>query len=113
MTSSVTPLNSQIIAISNPSFSFIFGGISNFPSNGQSYSRVCGRINAYQFGTPSAFGPSVLGNPGLEGVYLEGVSLTYGDAGSRRHIWSFANALLENDPNYQSDLLEHVCSCMH
>ena len=82
-----------------------------FPFNGQSYSRVCGRINAYQSGTPSAFRPSVLGgNPGLEGVYLEGVSLTYGDAGSRRHIWSFATALFENDPNYQS-FLQDVCFC--
>ena len=81
-----------------------------FPSNGQSYSRVCGRVNAYQFGSPSAFEQGVLGNPGLEGVYLDGVSLTYGDAGSRRHIWSFATALYENNPNYQNEL-QHVCSC--
>ena len=81
-----------------------------FPSNGQSYSRVCGRVNAYQFGSPSAFYQSIRGNHGLEGAYLDGVSLTYGDAGSRRHIWSFATALFENDPNYQS-YLQHVCSC--
>ena len=83
---------------------------ANFPSNGRSYSRVCGRLNAYMKGSPSAFEPSIVGNPGLEGVYLEGVSLTHGTAGSRQHIWSFANALFETDLNYNS-YTRHVCSC--
>lgn len=81
-----------------------------FPSNGVSFSLVCGRVIAYQKGSVSAFFPSLEGrSPGLEGVYIEGVSLTRGPAGSRQHIWSFANALFENNngvftaPNY--------CSC--
>ena len=69
-----------------------------FPSNGISYSRVCGRVNAIQRGSPDAFQPSIKGrNPGLEGVYIDGVSLTHGAAGSRQHIWSFVAALYEEE----------------
>ena len=84
---------------------------ASFPSGGRSYSRVCGRINAYQQGSPSAFEPSIQGrNPGLEGVYIEGVSLTHGAAGSRQHIWTFAAALAETG----SAITRHpywTCSC--
>ena len=67
-----------------------------FTSNGASYSRVCGRINAFQKGTHDAFYASIEGrNPGLEGVYIDGISLTHGAAGSRQHIWTFATALTE------------------
>ena len=80
-----------------------------FPSNGSSYSRVCGRINAIQKGAPDAFNPSIQGrNPGLEGVYIDGVSLTHGAAGSRQHIWTFAAALYENNPSYTP---AWVCQC--
>ena len=61
-----------------------------FPSNGQSYSRVCGRVIAYQKGTPNGFESG-----SLESAYLEGVSLTHGAAGSRQHIWSFVAAYHE------------------
>ena len=77
-----------------------------FPSGGRSYSRVCGRINAYQKGTPDALQASIGGNVGLEGVYIDGVSLTHGAAGSRQHIWSFAAALHENSYNRAV-----ACSC--
>lgn len=66
-----------------------------FPSNGRSYSRVCGRIVAYQQGNTIAFNPSILGNPGLENIYIDGISLTHGAAGSRQHIWSFVTAFVE------------------
>ena len=82
-----------------------------FPSNGQSYSRVCGRVIGYQKGSTDAFFPSVDGrSPGLEGVYIEGVSLTHGPAGSRQHIWSFVAALYETDPNYAIAPF-YVCPC--
>ena len=84
---------------------------TTFPSNGRSYSRVCGRVNAYQSGSPNAFSPSVQGSfsPGrLEDVYVDGVSLTHGTAGSRQHIWTFAAALYETDPN---PLLNTICPC--
>ena len=77
-----------------------------FPSNGSSYSHVCGRINALQFGTPEAFINSIQGrNPGLEGDYVCGVSLTHGAAGSRQHIWTFAAAQSDSAANNQ------VCPC--
>ena len=78
---------------------------ATFPSSGRSYSHVCGRVYAYEKGSPSAFEPSIAGN-GLEDVYIEGVSLTHGAAGSRQHIWTFAAALVEiGGPAFW------ICSC--
>ena len=80
-----------------------------FPLTGSSYSRVCGRVNAIQRGSLDAFSPSLEGrNPGLEGVYIDGVSLTHGAAGSRQHIWTFAAAVYETDPSYNPVI---VCPC--
>ena len=82
-----------------------------FPSSGSSYSRVCGRVNAIHRGTPDAFFPFYReGNNRIDSVYLDGLSLTHGSAGSRQHIWTFAAALLENDPNY-AGLSLNVCPC--
>ena len=36
-----------------------------FPSTGQSYSHVCGRVTAYQSGRPNAFNPGVLIQPSV------------------------------------------------
>ena len=81
-----------------------------FPTNDISYSRVCGRVIAYMLGTPSAFYPSFSGR-GLEDVYNEGIFITHGPAGSRRHIWSFA-AALDDDPQttYGS---QYSCPCSY
>ena len=54
------------------------------------YDQMCGKIFAYQYGTPNAFRNS---GP-VDGVYLDGISLTYG-RGPRKHIWFFAAALDE------------------
>ena len=81
---------------------------TTFMSNGHSYSRVCGRIIGYQEATTDAFDPSNSANPGLEGAYIDGLSLTHGAAGSRQHIWSFASALYEADPNYRTTW---TCPC--
>ena len=59
---------------------------------------------AYQHATPSAF--TVSGSPGLEGVYVDGVSLTHGAEGSRQHIWTFAAALYKTGPDAR-----YVCPC--
>ena len=80
-----------------------------FPSNGASYSRVCGRINAFQQGSTSAFDQHANGNNiGLDGPYVEGVSVTHGAAGSRQHIWTFATALYEASTSYDPS---YVCAC--
>ena len=72
------------------------------PTFSRLYSRVCGRISAYQIGSTEAFthkaAASEIGAP-----YLDGVSLSHGGEGSVAvHIWSFAAALDETgDPSYR------------
>ena len=50
------------------------------------YSKVCGRIIAYQFGSTNAF----FSRLDINSHYVDGVSLTHGDP--RQHIWTFAAA---------------------
>ena len=50
------------------------------------YSKVCGKIRGFQTGTPDSFANSA--HDGLEGNYVDGVSLTHGHP--RQHIWTFA-----------------------
>ena len=54
-----------------------------------SYSKVCGRMKAYHQGRQYSF----WGRNNIEMSYLDGISLTYGPAGSRQHIWSFVAGL--------------------
>ena len=73
----------------------------------QGYSEVCGRILAYQRGTPDAFYSFLTGGQTtIDSVYVDGVSLTHGPAGSRQHIWTFAAAPLEESNNQR-----HRCPC--
>ena len=51
------------------------------------YSKVCGRIIGEGVATPDAFESSVQNT--IEGIYLDGVSVTHGASGLRTHIWSF------------------------
>ena len=77
------------------------GGCSSttFSVGGLPYSRVCGRIRAYQFGVVDAFVRG--GTQGINSFYVDGVSLTHGAAGRRQHIWTFAAGLTEvNNTNY-------------
>ena len=74
------------------------GGCSRsvfFPSHDIPYSRVCGKIIGYQYYSPDAFW-AFQNNQALtlDGVYVDGISLTYG-TNPRNHIWTFAAALDE------------------
>ena len=62
---------------------------------GLTYSRVCGRIIAYQDRNTDGFVGLVFASRQIEGPYVDGVSLTHGSEGSREHIWSFASAIGE------------------
>ena len=63
---------------------------TTFPTHGVQYSRVCGRVIAYQFGSQNGFAPYYInGQVTIDDVYVEGVSLTYGQ-NPRKHIWTFA-----------------------
>ena len=75
----------------------------------QDYSEVCGRILAYQRGTPDAFHPFITGGQTtVDSAYVDGVSLTHGPAGSRQHIWTFAAAPTEEQSSARFDL----CPCI-
>ena len=66
----------------------------NFAARSIQYSKVCGKIQSYQAGSPDAFGNTGRGpNPTIEGNYVDGVSLTHGHP--RQHIWTFAAGLDE------------------
>uniref|UniRef100_A0A1X7UUP4 Fibrinogen C-terminal domain-containing protein n=1 Tax=Amphimedon queenslandica TaxID=400682 RepID=A0A1X7UUP4_AMPQE len=60
-------------------------GCSNsvtYPSNGISYSQICGRVTGYQWGSPNG----IDGQNNINANYLDGVSITRGSP--RQHVWS-------------------------
>ena len=68
---------------------------TTYSVDGISYSRVCGRIKAYQYYSPNAFSPYYNNRAvTIDGLYVDGISLTHGQ-NPRKHIWTFANALDE------------------
>ena len=66
-----------------------------FDTYGIPYSRVCGKILAYQDDTPDAFENIRRDvNLNIDSNYVDGVSLTHSSS-PRQHIWTFAAALDE------------------
>ena len=64
---------------------------------GGDYTRVCGRIKAYQYGWTDAFeayDDNLVTT--IDGAYVSGVSLTHGSP--RQHIWTFAAGFSEFHP---------------
>ena len=81
---------------------------------GSQYSRVCGRALAYRFSNSYAFYPYHNSRhpgyrQGINGYYVDGLSLTHGAPGSRQHIWTFASGLFAVNSN--SSLPKHRCPC--
>ena len=74
------------------------------------YSRVCGKINAYQVGNTDAFDTTYgrVSNTDIDSNYVDGVSLTHG-SNPRRHIWTFVAAV--ND-DYQIPAPNSTCQCV-
>ena len=58
--------------------------VDSFSSYDISYTEICGQVIGYQYWEPNGFSS---GSNDINGVYAEGVSLTYGNP--RRHIWTF------------------------
>ena len=54
-----------------------------FPSNGISYSEVCGRVVGYQYGTTEAVFASI---ETIDSHYVDGLSITQGSP--RKHVWT-------------------------
>ena len=63
------------------------------PTNGQSYSKVLGRVKAYQFGSPDGFNNI----QNLDSYYVDGISITYGSP--RKHVWTYAASYRQFIPN--------------
>lgn len=81
-------------------------GVS-FSVNGVRYNKVCGRIIAYQIGTPAGFHEYFVTGTGLESFYLEGISITHGNP--RQHVWSFAATPGESYTTSSGD--PSLCPC--
>ena len=77
-----------------------------YPSHDISYSQVCGRVIGYQQGSPDAIGRIISQSNGIDGSYVDGVSITRGYP--RQHIWTFMAALQEN--SFPSDI-NWICPC--
>ena len=64
-----------------------------FSTLGLNYSKVCGQLRGYQLGTPDAFFPYITNSLlNIDGLYVDGVSITYGSA-PRKHIWTYATGV--------------------
>ena len=62
---------------------------------GRSYTSTCGGVRGHGFG--GAFINAIVCNCSLDDNYVEGVPLTHGPAGKRRHLWTFAAAWADVD----------------
>ena len=81
---------------------YILSFLLCFPIKSSGYSKICGKIIAYQVGSTDGFAAN--GNS-INSIYVDGVSLTHGNP--RHHIWTFAAALHEHNSNLASN-----CPCM-
>ena len=77
-----------------------------FPSNGMSYSQVCGRVTGYQYASTDAIDTIHGSNHNnLNGDYVDGVSITRGSL--RQHVWTLIAGLSETSTNH----LGNICPC--
>ena len=72
-----------------------------YPSNGASYSQVCGTVRVHPAGTPDGFNTMALSS-----LYADGVSLTYGNSSNRRHIWTYT-AVIYIDSSRECDICNY------
>ena len=78
---------------------------ATFPVRGGEYTRICGRIRAYQWGGVDGFWNYHHGRvTTIDGAYVEGVSVTHGTP--RNHIWTFAAGISEGNPTWSGS-----CPC--
>ena len=78
---------------------------ATFSVLGMEYQHVCGRIVGWQIGSPVAFYGANSGGQGIDGYYVDGISITYGGP-PREHIWSLAGTIGET---YTSPA--YICPC--
>uniref|UniRef100_A0A1X7TJ08 Fibrinogen C-terminal domain-containing protein n=1 Tax=Amphimedon queenslandica TaxID=400682 RepID=A0A1X7TJ08_AMPQE len=64
-----------------------------FPSNGISYSQVCGRVVGYQYASTDAVPAHGVRHNDINSYYVDGVSITHGSP--RQHVWTLMAGLNE------------------
>ena len=80
---------------------------ATFPVSGGEYSRVCGRIRAYQWGAIYAFCNYHRGDvTNIDDAYACGVSVSHGTP--RNHIWTFVAGETESNPTVHGLKSVHV-----
>ena len=91
-----------------------------FPSNGISYSQVCGRVEGYQYRAPDAVYPgdytseeygSVItqSHTDINSYYVDGVSITCGSP--RQHVWTLMAGLSTAGVTSWNDDARTICPC--
>ena len=75
-----------------------------YPSNGTSYSQVCGTVRVHPEGTPDGF--DTFRN---RSMYVDGVYLTYGDSSNRNNIiWTYTAAVTVGSSTRGCDQCNHM-----
>ena len=91
-----------------------------FPSNGISYSKVCGRVVGYQYGSSDAVYPgdytgevygSVINQShnDINSYYVDGVSITRGSP--RQHVWTLIAGVNSAGVHPGTKDGRHNCPC--
>ena len=75
-----------------------------FPTNGISYTQICGRVIGYQKGSTDGV-ITYINN--INAAYIDGVSITRGSP--REHVWSYISGLTSHSINSQQT--SAVCPC--
>ena len=75
-----------------------------YPSRNIQYSKVCGRVRAYQYSATLAFAHYHNRGTTIDSNYVGGMSITHGES-PRKHIWTFAAAVDETRSDH------NVCPC--
>ena len=81
-----------------------------FPSNGTTYSEVCGRVTGFVYGNQACLEGYTFRHPDntIDDYYGDGVTLTHGPAGNREHIWTFFSSPAED---LSSAYGTYACPC--
>ena len=66
-------------------------GSTIFSTYGIDYTKLCGQVRGYQFGSSNGFNTGTIN---IDSDYVDGVSITYG-SNPRQHIWKYAAGLYE------------------
>ena len=66
-----------------------------FPTNGISYTQICGRVIGYQKGSTDGVNTHI---NNINGAYIDGVSITRGSP--REHVWSYISGISSNTTYY-------------